>query len=86
MRLYDAFQAGSIPVVVGSPAFLRLLPQPVPLLRLASWAEAGARLKRQARDERGTAELHRSAARYLARVEGVAAQRMAAVIDALLRD
>jgi hypothetical protein len=84
MRLYDAFQAGSIPVTVGRPHFYSLLPQPVPGVQLVSWDEAGARLKHLARDEAATAKLHREAALYFARVEHEAAQRMRAVLDALI--
>jgi hypothetical protein len=86
MRLYDAFQAGSIPVTVGTPFFFSLLPQPVPVVRLVSWDEAGTRLKTLARDEAAVTRLHRDSALFFARVEGEAALRMRAVLDALIGD
>jgi hypothetical protein len=86
MRLYDAFQAGSIPVTVGTPHFYSLLPQPVPAVQLGSWDEAGARLKQLARDEAAVAMLHRDASLYFARVEHEAALRMRTVLDALIGD
>ncbi len=88
MRFYDALQSGSIPVVLGKPIFLSLLP-PAPMppyVSIASWDDVSSVLSSLRKDRKAIDRMQRAAILYFGEIERDAAARIRTVIDATLQD
>lgn len=85
IRLFDALEAGSIPVLVGSPEFLTQLPGH-PFVLLKSWDETKEVLEKIRSDSVALAKRQQDCIDYYEKIQSDTVKKMQIAIDKVFQD